>query len=199
MRGIRLALFFRRALARIAGLQRGDDHRHLLHAFLMMRLDQHPPHAWIHRQPRQLLADLCQLPVRIERADLAQRSVSLGHRFRVWRIEEWELGNLRQPQRFHPQDHTRQRATADLRLREIRPIQQILLCVEPQAHAVPHPPASPLPLPRARLAHRLHLQALHALRRIPPTHPRQPAVQHASDARDRQARFRHVCRQHNAP
>ncbi len=83
MRSIRLALLLSGTLPRIGSFKSSDDHDHLFQAFLVTRLNQHATHARIYRQAAKLPTDLGEFPVLVQRADLAQRPVSLRHRLRI--------------------------------------------------------------------------------------------------------------------
>ena len=161
----------------------------------MARLQKHPRQPRIDRHPRHQPAGVGENLVLIERANLAQGTIPLGDRLRGRRIQEGKVLDVRQAQRFHPQDHARQRAAADLRIGELRPLREIFLVEKPHADPFPHPSAAPLPLPRAGLRHRLDLQALHPAARAPAAHPREPAVHHADDPWDRQGSLRHIGRE----
>ena len=199
MRLIGLARFFRRPLTRIVGFQKSDDRQNFSQAMFLARLNDHPRQPRIDRHPRHFATVSGELPITIERADLTQRAIPLGHGLRRWSIKKRKLIDLRQTQRLHPQNHPRQRTAANLGISELRPFLELQLLIQPHAHSIAHSPATALSLTRTSPTHRLDQQTLHTLARTPPTHPRHTGINHTCDARNRQRCLRHIRRQNQTP
>ena len=185
MRLIGLTRFFRRPLTRIVGFQKSDDRQNFRQAMFLARFNDHPRQPRIDRHARHLATVSGELPLAIERADLTQRAIPLGHRLRRWGIKKRKLIDLRQTQRLHPQNHPRQRTAANLGIGELRALLKLQLLIQPHAHSIAHSTAAALSLTRTRPTHRLDQQTLHTLARTPPTHPRHTGINHASNARNR--------------
>ena len=99
----------------------------------------------------ELPPDARELPVAIERAELLQQRDPVADLAAVGRVEEREVLDVPEPQRGHLEDHGRQVGPQDLGVRECRACVEVLLVVEPDAHAGGDAPATPLALVRRRL------------------------------------------------
>ena len=192
VRGVGLACLFGGPFARVARFQSGDNRQDFGEAMFLARFDQHASESRIDRQTRDLTARFREAFFPIQRADFAQGAVAFGHGFgRRW-IEERKLVDLGQPQRFHPQNHARQRAAADFGVGEFGALGEFGFLVKPDANAVAHAAATALALAGAGLADGLDLQPLDAFRRIPTADARDAGVHHAGDPRNGQRGFRDV-------
>ncbi|MBV6489644.1 MAG: hypothetical protein GHHEDOFH_03647 [Pseudorhodoplanes sp.] len=199
MRMVGRLLRVERPLARILRRQRRGDHRDLAQAVELARREQHAAYARVHRQHRQLPAGRGE-PVRlVHRAQFLQQRVAVGDRLARRGIEKRELLDVGQPQRLHPQDHRRQRRAQDLRVREARPLCEVGLVVEPDAHAVGDAPAAPGALVGGGLRNRLDLQLLDLAAIAVALDARQSRIDHVADAGHGERSLGDVGREHDAP
>ena len=67
VRGVGLLACFHRTLARVLNAQARGDDQHLAHGLLGARLQNHPAHRRVHRQPRQLATERRELTRRLVR------------------------------------------------------------------------------------------------------------------------------------
>ena len=108
-----------RALARVLDRQRRGDDQHLAQALLALRGEHHARDARIDRESRELPADLRELVVLVDRAELREELVAVGDHARRRRIEEREVLDVADAQRLHAQDHRRERRAQDLGIGEL--------------------------------------------------------------------------------
>ena len=87
----------------------------------------------------------------IQRPQLMQQLIAPANRRMTRRIQKRKHLDLPQPMRLHPQNHLRQIRPLNLRHRELRPLLEILLFKQPDAHPILHPPRTPRPLVRTAL------------------------------------------------
>ena len=132
-----------------------------------------------------------------ERPELGQQPQPVGHLGAVGRLDEREVGDRPEPGRGHLQDHRGQVGPQDLRLGELRPAEQVLLAVQPDAHARGDPAAAPGPLVGGGLRDRLDRQPLHLGPRRVARDPGRARVDDVPDARHGQRGLGHVGGQHD--
>ena len=185
-------------LARIDDAQGGRDHEPFAQRIVAVRDDEQPRHARIDRQPRHDLPVLREAPLVVDGAEQVQELIGVGHRLRRRRVDERELVDGAEPQRFEPQQHAREPGAQDLGLRERGPRREVLLGVEPHADAGRETAAAARPLDRVRLRDRLDTQALHAMPRAVAADAREPGIDDVADARHGQRRLGDVGREHDA-
>ena len=153
-------LLFEGPFARILNLQgRGDD-QHLRQAALFARRQDHPPDPRIDRQTAQTSADLGQLLLLVDRAQLEERAIAVADGVGLGRIDEREIVQFAQPQGLHLQDHGGQVRPLDLRHGEAVAAQKICLAEKPHANTRPDAAATPLALLGRGLGHGLDGQPL---------------------------------------
>ncbi len=181
VRGVRLLLRVRRSLARVLDRQCGGDHEHLVHAAEAIGLEQHPADARVDGQLREPAPDVSE-PLGVERAQLLQQLHPVANLPPVGRVQERKFGDVAESQRGHLQDDRGQVGAQDLRVGELRPGEEVVLGVQPDADAVGDPAASPLALVGAGLAHRLDRESLHLGAVAVPGDSRGARVDHIPDA-----------------
>ena len=206
VRRVGLLLLVHRPLARILDAQARRDDDDFAHRLLRARLQNHPPHRGIHREPREFAPDRREHPHRVrdvvggvERPEFLEQRVAGADGLRRRHVDEWKPLDVAEAEGLHAQNHVREIRPLDLRLGEPRPLQKILLRVEPDAHAVGDAAAAALALVGARLRHRLDRQTPRARRRRVAAQPRQPRVDDEPDARNRQRCLRDVRREDDFP
>ncbi len=114
------------------------------------------------------------------------------------RIDEREVFDRPEPERFEPQQDPGKTRAQDLRLRERGTGGEILFGVQPHASAGCEAAAAARALDRVRLRDRLYAQALHAVPRAIAAHARQSRIDDVTNARHRQRRLGDVRREHDA-
>jgi hypothetical protein len=194
----------RRSLPRVLDGQRGRDHHDLPQAAPLVRLEHHPAEPRVDRQLRQPAAQrgqqLARLPgVRPQRPQLLQQLDAGRDLAAVGRVEEREGGDLAQAEGGHLQDDRGQAGAHHLRVGEPGAGEEVLLVVQPHAHAVGHPAAPAGALVRRGLRDRLDRQALHLEPVAVPGDPRRPWVDDEPDARNGQRGLGDVGGQHDPP
>ena len=93
---------------------------------LVRARQQHAAEPRVERQPREPPADLGQLAVVRQRAELAQRALAVADIAAVGRLDEREGLDVAELQRMHLQDHGREVGALDLRLGELGPRREVL-------------------------------------------------------------------------
>ncbi len=116
---------------------------------------------------------------------------------RVRRVDEREVGHVTQVERGHPQDDRGQVGAQDLRVGERGPGGEVLLGVQPDAHAVRGPAAAARALAGRCLRDPLDGQPLHLGAVAVPGDPGGTRIYHVMDARDGQRGLRDVGGQHH--
>jgi hypothetical protein len=101
-------------------------------------------------------------------------------------------------QRLHAQDDGGQRGAQDFRLGELGPLQEFLLVVQADAHAIGHAAATAGALVGGRLRDRLDLQLFDLVAVAVALHARQAGIHHVADAGHGQRGLGHVGGQHDA-
>ena len=164
VRGVGLAALGLRALAGVLDGQPGDDDHHLPHAPGLGCGQDHAAQSGVERQARELLAEGRQ-PRRpatvLQRAQLLEKGDPVADLPGVRRVEEGEALDLPEAQRGHLQDHRREVGAQDLRVGELRAVEEVLLGVEADGDAVANAAAPPGALVGRRLGDRLDRQPLH--------------------------------------
>ena len=140
MRLLRLLALLLRPLAHVLDRQSGDDGEHIACDARAPRLHEHPREPWIDRHPRDASARLRQpgsaaAPHR-HGAELDQQVERRLHAARIGRREEWELGDVAEPERQHLQHDRGERGAQDLRIGELGPLREVVVGVEPDGDAV---------------------------------------------------------------
>ncbi|MPM80481.1 hypothetical protein SDC9_127528 [bioreactor metagenome] len=132
-----------RTITRILYRQRRSNHQHLSQTPTIARSQDHAAHPRIQRQLGQFAADRREHSRLIvaDRPKLRQQRIPVTDQTRARRIDEGEILNRTQTQRFHPQDHAGQRGTQNFRIGMRRPSIEIVFVVQPDADAVHHPTA----------------------------------------------------------
>ncbi len=194
-----LLLHVARPVARILQAERRGDHDDLAQRALVAAAEDHPAEPRIDRQPAELMAQLGQRAVLVDRAELLERAVALLDRARLRRIEEREVLDVAELEVLHPQDHAGEADPLDLRIGERRPRLEVALLVQPEAHAALGPAAPALALVGARLGDLLDEQLRHAGPHAVAIDPRQAAVDDIDDAGDGQRGLGDVGRQDHPP
>ena len=151
----------------------------------MPRFQEHPSQAWIKRKPRQAPPDL---------GEITLPGIKGPHFFKVRKPSVTargeggsRKGNSRtspSPNAFIRRIHSRERGTTNLRIGELGGLFQVEFIVKPYAHTLPHPAASPPPLPGAGLGDLLDLQTLNLATRIKSADTCKPAVHYIDDPRN---------------
>ena len=90
-------------LARIDDAKRGRDHEPFAQRVVAVRDDEQPRDARIDGQPRHELAVLREPPLVVDGAEQVQQLIGVGDRLRRRRVDERELVDRPEPQRFEPQ------------------------------------------------------------------------------------------------
>ena len=188
-----------RPLARVLNGQCGRDDEHLAQRALLVAGEHHAPQPRVDGYLGQAPAQFRQLVVGVQRAEFDEQFGTVADRAPVRRVEERELGDLAQAQCGHLQDDRREVGAQDLRVGELRPGQEVLLVVEPDADALGDPAAAAGALVRRRLRHRFDRQPLHLQPVAVPGDARGTRIDHVPDPGYRQRGLRHVGRQHDAP
>ena len=117
----------------------------------------------------------------------------------IRRVDEREVRHLAEVERRHLQDDRRQMSAQYLRIGELRAGREVLLAVEPDAHAVGGAPAAALALVGRSLGNRLDRQPLDLGSLAVPGDPRGARVDHVLDAGHGQRRLRDIGGQDHAP
>ncbi len=214
VRGLGRLALLHGTVARVLHRQgRGDD-QHFRQALVFARGQDHAADARVHGQLGQFVAGAGQGEGRagaravgvlvrgggqFDGAQLLQQVVAVGHRAPRWRLHERELLDIVQLQRLHPQDDRGQRRAQHFRIGERGAVIEVLLVVEADADARPHPAATAGALVGRGAADRLDAQLLDLVAPRIALDARQPAVDHEADAGYGQRGFRHVGGQHDAP
>ncbi len=188
-------------LARVLDGQGRDDHEHLGEAALPVGLEQDAGVARVDGQLGQAATVGGQPLARVglvgvDRADLVQQGEAVGDAAPVRRVDEREGLDVAEPERRHLQDHRREARPQDLRLRELRPGEEVVLGVEPDADAVGDATAAALALVRRRLRDLLDRQPLHLGAGAVAGDAGGAGVDDVADAGDGQRRLGDVGRQH---
>ncbi|CAJ3337226.1 Uncharacterised protein [Burkholderia pseudomallei] len=199
VRLVGLLLRVDRALARVLHGQRARDHEHFAQRLLVARGEDHPADARIERQPRKLAAERRERVLVVDRAELVEQLIAVRDRAARRRLDERKRFDRRQMQRFHPQDHRRERRAQDFRIGETCAAGEIAFLVEADADAVGDAAAAARALVRGRLRDRLDLQLLDLVPVRIALHARQARVDDIADARHGQRRFGDVRREHDPP
>ncbi len=139
-------LLVERPIARVVHRQSRGDDQDLVQAILGIAGQDHPADARIDRQPRQRSAQIGQLLLVVDRAQLEQGFVAVANRFGPRRIEERKIVDVAEPQRLGLQNHGGQVAAQNLRRRETVAGLKILFAKEPDADARPDAATAPLAL-----------------------------------------------------
>ena len=186
-------------LARVGHRERARDHQRLREAAALARRQHDPTDPRVERQLRELAADRRERAALVDRAQLGEELVAVGDRPRRRRLDERERVDRPELERGHLQDHARERAPQDLRLREPRARLVVGLGVEPHADAVAHAPAAPGALVGVRPRDLLDLEQRGLVARRVALDAREPGVDHVPDAGHRERGLRDVGREHDAP
>jgi hypothetical protein len=190
--------FVGRAFARVLDRQRGGDDHDLAYAAVPVRLQHHPGEARVDRQLSQLAAERSEASRR-QGAELLQEVHAVLDVAPVGRVDEREVEDVAQAQVGHLQDDRGEVGAQDLRVGELRAGEEVLLGVEPDAHALRHPAAAALALVGRGLGHRLDRQPLH-LRPVAVARDAGSAgVDDVLDARHRQRGLRDIGGEHDPP
>lgn len=197
VRLVGLFLRFDRPVARVLHGQRARDDQHLAQRLLVARGENHPADARVERKPREFAAERRQRVVVVDRAELVEQLVAVRDRAAGRRFEERERFDRRQVQRFHPQDHRRERRAQDFRIGEARARLVVAFLVQTDADAVGHAAATARALVRRSLRDRLDLQLLDLVPVRIALHARKTGVDDVADARHRQRRLGDVGRKHD--
>ncbi len=123
--------------------------------------------------------------------------IRVAHGLRRRRVDEWKLLDRAEPERLEPQQHAGEPGAQDLGLRELGPLGEVLLRIQPHADAGREPAAAARALHGVRARDRLDRQALHAMPRAVAAHAREPRVDHVADPRHGQRRLGDVRREHD--
>ena len=108
VRGVRRALLFQRAIARVLHRERRGDDQHFGEAVLVLRRDHHAPDARVDGQLREPRADGGKAMLIVDGAELVQKLVAVGDHARLWHVEQRKLFDAAEIERSHAQDHGRQ-------------------------------------------------------------------------------------------
>ena len=180
------------SLARILDAQAGGDDEQFARGVFMLRLQQHPAERRVNRQPRKIVAELRELALLVERAEFLQQLVAAINRRGWWRIHEGKRLDVAEPIRLHAQDDFGEVRTLDFRLRVLRALREILLGIQPDAHAVLHATAAAFALVGAALRNGFNWQSLGPRARFVAADARQSGVDDVADAGDGQRGLRDV-------
>ena len=101
-------------------------------------------------------------------------------------------------QRFHAQNHTRQRGSQNFRICEFRPCVEVGLIVESNANAVGNPSATTRTLIGGCLADGFHHQLFNLAAKAVALNACGACINDVTNARNCQRGFCHIGRQHNA-
>ncbi len=180
------------------GQRRGDD-QHLTHATLGVGGQDHAADARIQRQPGQPAPDIGQCPCGIESTEFLQQLHAVADAARVGRIQERELRDIPELQGGHLQDDRREVGPQDLRIGVAGPGFEILLRIQPDAHAGRGAARPACPLRGRSLRDRFDRQALHLGATAVARDPRGAGVDDVADTRHRQRGLGDVGGQHDSP
>ena len=149
------------AFARIGDRQRGGQHQHLPHAAFGVGLQDHPADARIEWYPSQPAAGLGEAPFTIESTEFLQQGHAVADAALLRRIEERELLDVAESEGGHLEDDCGEVGPQNFRIGVARPAREVLLGIQPDAHAGGGAPGPAGPLGRRRLRDRLDRQPLH--------------------------------------
>ncbi len=192
-------LLFQRPFARIGNRQRAGNDQHLGKATVVARGENHAPDARVDRQLRELATEGGEFAPRVDGRELVQQLVAVGNGAGAGRLEKRKRRRLAQVERGHAQDDRCQGRAQDLGVGEARSGLEILLAIEPHAHARRDPAAATGPLLRGRLRDFLDLQQRHLVAQRIAAHPRHARIDDVVDARHGERRLGDVGREHDAP
>ncbi|GAA3301218.1 hypothetical protein GCM10020295_43960 [Streptomyces cinereospinus] len=179
----------------------GYDHD-LADAAVAVGLQDHPGQARVDRELGELAAGVREALARVllggvQRAELLEQLDAVADVAVVRRVDEGELLDVAEAGGGHLQDDARQVRPQDLRVRELRPGEEVLLAVQADADAVAGPAAAALALVGAGLGDRLDGQALHLGAVAVAGDPGEAGVDDVLDARDGEGRLGDVGRQND--
>ena len=195
---VRRLLAVHRPVARVLHRQGGGDDQHFGQAVFRLGRQDHAADARVDRELGKLAAGFGQRVLRVHRAEFLQQLEAVGDGAGIGRFEEGEVLDLAQAQRLHPQNHGGQVAAADFRVGEGGAGVEILLRVQPDAHAAHHPAAAAGALVGGGLGDFLDLQALHLGAVAVAQQAGVAGVDDVADAGHGERGFRHVGGEHDA-
>ena len=181
-----LRLFVHGPVAHVLHAEGAGDHQHFVQRLPVSGLQNHAAHTRVQRQFGQAAAHGREFVVVVHRAEFGQQLVAVGNRPALRRLDESEAFYGAQVQRFHAQDHCRQRAAQNFRVGKTLAPQKILFVVQAYTNAVRDTPAAPGALIRGGLRDRLDHQLLDLVPEAVALDPRRARINHVTNARHRQ-------------
>ena len=195
----RSLLTVRRPFTRVGDGQRRGEHEHFADATLDVGLQDHPADARVERQLREAASDVGDRAAVIEGAEFLQQLHPVADAALVRRVEEREALHLSELQRGHLQDDRGEVGPQDLGVGVARPRREIVLGVQPDAHARRGAPRATGPLRGRGLRYRLDRQPLHLGPAAVPRDARGAGVDDIADTWHRQRRLGDVGGEHDSP
>ena len=172
--------------------QRGNDDQGFPQGSVVAGRQQHPAQAGIHGEPGQFPTQRRYAPRRIHCAKLLKQLVAISDLAGIGGFEERKGAYVSKPQKLHLQHHGREVGAQDLRVRERRAALEVLLRVQPYAHAVCHAAAASLALVSTGPGNRLHRQTLDLAAHTVAADACTPRVHDIANARNGKRRLRNV-------
>ena len=199
------ACFCRAASSRSAGRSRGSGIDSAAASTSTSRTQpsasacqDHPAEPRVDGQLREPAADVGDRAVAVEGAEFLQQQHAVADAALVGRIEEREVLDVAELQRRHLQDHRGEVGPQDLGVGEARPRLEVLLGVQPDAHAGRDAPRAARPLRGRGLRDRLDRQPLHLGPAAVARDARGAGVDDVADAGHGQRRLGDVGGQHDS-
>ena len=121
MRLVGLGLLVHGTVAHVLHAERAGDHHHFVQRAAVFGFQDHAAHARVQRQFGERSANGREFVVVVHRAEFGQQLVAVGNGAALRRLNEGEVFDRAQAQRFHAQDHGSQRAAQNLGVGKTRP------------------------------------------------------------------------------